>query len=395
MGWFEGNANEDDEEFHLQLAVAESMENTMGNSRCLPFQVWEIDKLEAAAQQVVAALEAGRYEQAFGEALLNHLQPWAHADAWARNEYLRVSALVDANDDVAKREFAKWIESSLVSILREAKKAMHTAALSGVARRGAGYDASSYTASAPEDSTSEVVVDTSCGQMEASTRHQSDIVEEAQFQLSLLESLADGAFEDSDADEEDADDVSAQAEDDVHRVYTLESGGTNFAETTRECCSSSNAASCCMSQRCMMNGPFCCHCLRRVPCRGTLDSLMMWALSRRHPCDVLESQCRFYCEGCASSRACEGSQFEDPIKPPCLKLPFGGTIIAENPGDIIVDSKFEKIALTADNLASLNVSMALDAEVKDDSSWVMAEASPRSSTNKSQTTTPSWVVIAA
>merc|ERR1711956_179506 len=99
-----------------------------------PLQRWEAEKLKSVATQVVVALESGRYTEDFGQILLEQFQSWPGADTWAGAEGSRIALLVAVaqNDPHKKNELLQWIETSLLSTLREVEKEVNRGQMEGL-----------------------------------------------------------------------------------------------------------------------------------------------------------------------------------------------------------------------------------------------------------------------
>lgn len=97
----------------------------------IPLQPWEAEKLEAVAYQVTTALNQGRYTKDFGEVLLGQLGGWSGADKWAEEEVAWIESLVIADDRQSRDKLRQWIETSMISTLREIRKEMYRGHMAG------------------------------------------------------------------------------------------------------------------------------------------------------------------------------------------------------------------------------------------------------------------------
>jgi len=145
-----GEAPADREPDWSHDAFSTSQAKTQLAAHVSPMQPWELDKLEATATQVANALSTGRYNHDFGELLLQNLQGWRGAEAWAQAEEARVAAMVAVDDAQSRDELRRWIEQSLVETLREVRKEVHRGRLVGTTSRGSAGASSSTAVAADE-----------------------------------------------------------------------------------------------------------------------------------------------------------------------------------------------------------------------------------------------------
>jgi len=312
----------------------------------VPLQRWEADKLMQASQQVLSALNEGRYSQGFGEALLTHLRGWQGAEAWAAAEEARVASLVQSDDAASRDELRQYIEHSLVTTLREVEKEVNRGQLADA--EGASGAAASQASSAAACSSSG----------SGSSHARLDLEEEAALQQALLESLGGEDEEDEDDKDEQADEGEAESvgevdEGDRHgdeedwvafepftqqaetganlekpepgaqaheesKVTTPTCQATATSEQVAEAPPAPLSARDC-DHLCGLRRPGCCLCVRRAPRAGFVQPGDWCRLRGDASGEVPHGPWRFYCAICWDRK--------EVVEPrPTLPLAIGGTL---------------------------------------------------------------------
>lgn len=135
----------------IQRATDDNGTTVLQDNRqvAIPLQHWEVEKLQSIAAQTISAVQSGRYNKDYGEALLKQLQGWSGADAWVKEEAVHLQTLVEAHDAARSTEMVCQLEHHLIETLREIHKDLNRGVLCGFAETSSCSHASVRPTAAP------------------------------------------------------------------------------------------------------------------------------------------------------------------------------------------------------------------------------------------------------